>query len=126
MLCSVRRFMAESSLSSLDDRFRPYVEYLVAWAEYLGLRPVVTETRRSWQRQNELYAQGRTAPGRIVTKAKGGESPHQYGLAADVTSSFGYGSPAALQIRAIAEYMGFGLISWDEPHVEAPSWRSWL
>lgn len=118
--------MADSSLSSLDERFRPYVEYLIAWAEYEGLRPVVTETRRSWQRQNELYAQGRTTPGNIVTNAKGGESPHQYGLAADVTSRFGYGTPAALTIRELARYMGFGLISWDEPHVEWPNWKSVL
>ena len=118
--------MVDSSTSSLDSRFAPYVEYLVAWADYLGLRPVVTETRRSFDRQNELFAQGRTAPGRIVTNARAGDSPHQYGLAADVTSSFGYGSPAALQIRELARYMGFGTISWDEPHVEAPNWKSWL
>lgn len=45
---------------------------------------VVTEGYRSIERQNELYAQGRTAPGAIVTNAKGGESMHQYGVAFDV------------------------------------------
>ena len=116
--------MADSSLSHLDPQFAQAVEYLLEWADYEGLAPVVTETFRSAERQDELYAQGRTAPGAIVTKARGGESPHQYGLAADITSQFGYGSPQAKRIREIARQIGFGLISWDEPHVEWPNWRS--
>ena len=118
--------MVDSSLSSLDGRFAPFVVYLLQWSDYYGLRPVVKETRRSFDQQNEYYAQGRTAPGGIITNAKGGESPHQYGLAADITSAFGYGSPAALQIRELARFLGFGTISWDEPHVEAPNWKAWL
>lgn len=38
---------------------------------------------RSFEEQDELYAQGRTKPGKIVTNAKGGDSWHNYGLAAD-------------------------------------------
>jgi peptidoglycan LD-endopeptidase CwlK len=38
---------------------------------------------RDWQTQDELYAQGRTKPGNIVTNAKGGDSWHNYGLAVD-------------------------------------------
>ena len=38
---------------------------------------------RTFERQDELYAQGRTKPGRIVTNARGGDSFHNYGLAAD-------------------------------------------
>jgi len=44
----------------------------------------VTEGYRSIERQNELYAQGRTVKGKIVTKAKGGQSFHNYGVAFDV------------------------------------------
>lgn len=33
--------------------------------------------------QADLYAQGRSKPGRIVTNAKPGHSPHNYSLAAD-------------------------------------------
>jgi peptidoglycan L-alanyl-D-glutamate endopeptidase CwlK len=39
---------------------------------------------RSVAQQNELYAQGRTKPGQIVTKARGGLSFHNYGLAIDM------------------------------------------
>jgi peptidoglycan L-alanyl-D-glutamate endopeptidase CwlK len=45
---------------------------------------IVTFTLRSMATQGALYAQGRTAPGKIVTNAKPGESFHNYGLAYDV------------------------------------------
>jgi len=38
---------------------------------------------RTFEDQDELYAQGRTKPGNKVTNAKGGDSWHNYGLAAD-------------------------------------------
>jgi peptidoglycan L-alanyl-D-glutamate endopeptidase CwlK len=38
---------------------------------------------RTFECQNELYAQGRTLPGKIITNARGGDSLHNYGLAAD-------------------------------------------
>jgi len=41
-------------------------------------------TLRTIDEQDKLYAQGRTAPGQIVTKAKGGLSFHNYGLAIDI------------------------------------------
>lgn len=44
---------------------------------------VITEGDRSFEKQNKLYAQGRTTPGKIVTYAKGGSSYHNYGLAFD-------------------------------------------
>jgi len=39
---------------------------------------------RSFEEQDALYAQGRTAPGDIVTDAPGGKSYHNYGLGFDV------------------------------------------
>ena len=42
------------------------------------------EVLRSEARQAELYAQGRSKPGKIVTNAKPGQSWHQYGLALDI------------------------------------------
>ena len=43
----------------------------------------VVQGLRTIEEQDALYAQGRTAPGKIVTKAKGGKSYHNYGLAID-------------------------------------------
>ena len=44
---------------------------------------VATSGYRSYKEQNLLFAQGRTAPGKICTKAKGGQSAHNLGLAMD-------------------------------------------
>lgn len=43
----------------------------------------ITQGLRSWQEQANLYAQGRTAPGEIVTNAQPGYSFHCFGLACD-------------------------------------------
>jgi D-alanyl-D-alanine carboxypeptidase len=44
----------------------------------------VAEGFRTIAEQDDLYAKGRTKPGKIVTNAKGGESNHNSGLAIDV------------------------------------------
>jgi peptidoglycan L-alanyl-D-glutamate endopeptidase CwlK len=49
----------------------------------VGCHPYITETYRSFEKQAEYYAQGRTKPGAIITHAKPGQSYHQYYLALD-------------------------------------------
>ena len=46
---------------------------------------------RTIAEQNELYAQGRTTPGAIVTRAQGGQSYHNFGLAIDICILNAYG-----------------------------------
>ena len=57
-----------------------YSEALQRWSGDPALRllglPIVTEGYRSPERQDELYARGRSAPGPIVTYKRGGESKH--------------------------------------------------
>ncbi|CAH1212365.1 hypothetical protein PAECIP111893_03526 [Paenibacillus plantiphilus] len=48
-----------------------------------GVSIIITQGLRTIEYQNELYAQGRTKPGPIVTNAKGGRSFHNYGVAID-------------------------------------------
>lgn len=43
----------------------------------------ITQTLRSIEYQNSLYAISRTVPGKKVTDAKGGSSMHNYGVAVD-------------------------------------------
>lgn len=43
----------------------------------------IVQGLRTIDEQNALYAQGRTKPGKIVTKATGGKSYHNYGIAFD-------------------------------------------
>ena len=61
-------------------------------AEYLeinkqlpkGVRLRFSSVFRTNKEQNEIFAQGRTKSGHIVTNAKGGQSIHNYGLAFDI------------------------------------------
>lgn len=48
-----------------------------------GIDIIITSTYRDAESQNALYAQGRTTRGPIVTKARGGQSFHNYRLAFD-------------------------------------------
>lgn len=49
-----------------------------------GIDLVVTSTYRDAEAQAKLYAQGRTAPGTIVTRAKPGQSYHNWRVALDI------------------------------------------
>ncbi|MHB1462516.1 MAG: M15 family metallopeptidase [Armatimonadota bacterium] len=53
-----------------------------ALAEH-GIAAVMTSGYRSIADQNALYAKGRSVAGSVVTKARGGYSWHNFGLAAD-------------------------------------------
>lgn len=49
-----------------------------------GYTVEVVQGLRTFAEQDELYKQGRTKPGQVVTKARGGQSNHNYGLAVDL------------------------------------------
>ena len=56
---------------------------------------LVVSGLRTAAEQNALFAQGRTAPGTIVTKARAGFSMHNpYGLAVELSSPIGQARPA--------------------------------
>lgn len=69
------------------DALQPQMRAAVAkWQNHLRYEKIplwINETLRPFARQRELYAQGRTAPGPIVTNAKPGRSYHAFGLALD-------------------------------------------
>ncbi len=93
-----------------------------------GISYVVTQTLRTKEEQNILYAQGRTVPGTIVTNAKGGQSMHNYGIAFDVCPVIGsklmwnridlFDKIGAIGMKLGLEWGG----SWDKfqdkPHFE--------
>jgi len=76
------------NLGSLNKKAAAKFEpFLVAAESAMAARGVTVEVisgLRSWAAQAALYAQGRTKPGRIVTKARPGSSWHNYGLAIDL------------------------------------------
>jgi peptidoglycan LD-endopeptidase CwlK len=122
-------------LDSLEPTFRAKVVEFLARAKAAGYRITLTSGRRTMDEQQALYNQGRTAPGNIVTNAKPGESPHNYGQAID----FGFVNPVTGTLSwdnnapwaAVAQIgKGLGLVwggDWsslkDLPHLETTTWQ---
>jgi len=72
---------------SLDDLAPPAKQRAQAFVEAAkakGIDLLVTSTYRDNESQNALYAQGRTTPGNVVTRAKAGQSWHNWRCAIDV------------------------------------------
>lgn len=58
--------------------------HVLDFMEGSGLVVKIIQGTRSYAEQDALYAQGRTKGGAIVTKARGGYSNHNFGVAFDV------------------------------------------
>ncbi|MEG1998256.1 MAG: M15 family metallopeptidase, partial [Clostridiales bacterium] len=57
-----------------------------------GLKIRITETLRTKEEQNDLYARGRTKPGNVVTNVKYPNSFHCWGVAFDICRNDGKGA----------------------------------
>lgn len=88
-----------TDLSQLDERsaknvatlhlkvqqvFQNWILECQVLAKAFGYEYKAISGNRTWDEQAKLYAQGRTAPGKIVTNAKPGYSNHNFGLAVDM------------------------------------------
>lgn len=140
-----------SNVADLEPVTRGLCKLLLArWEE--GMHPPirVTQTMRTMDEQLHLYQQGRTlidgewvatARSRIVTKAKPGESAHNYGAAFDVcfigadpylhAHEVEHNEPDPLWALLGAEGTRIGLVwggDWntfkDRPHFERRDWRT--
>ena len=72
------------SLDDLTLATRAKAESFLAACHAQGIDLIVTSTYRDAEAQAELYAQGRSKPGAVVTNAKPGESWHNWRCALDV------------------------------------------
>lgn len=127
--------MSSRSLDDLKPEIRPLVDTFLASCITAGLDVLVTCTLRTDAEQTALYARGRTTPGRIVTRAKAGQSAHNYGLAIDVVPmvngkpDWEEADPVWKTIGQLGQAAG---LTWlgasdstfpEEPHFELPDWR---
>ena len=71
-------------IKKLHPKIREEVLSILNQCEKRGVLFRIAKGYRSIKEQDDLYAQGRTTPGKIVTNAKGGSSWHNYGLAFDI------------------------------------------
>ena len=119
--------VSEKKIQTLHPKIREKAREFILKAKENGIELRVTSGLRTWEEQDKLYAQGRTAPGSKVTNARGGESNHNYGLAFDVVpmenGKPNYSSKEWNKIGDIGKSVGF---EWggdwktivDKPHFE--------
>lgn len=75
--------MANKRLEDLHPVVRKKAEEFLQLCKEKGMNVLIYDTLRTFEEQDELYAQGRTKPGKKVTNARAGYSYHNYGLAFD-------------------------------------------
>jgi len=121
-------------IKQLHPRLQQKVAELKVLCEKEGLVLGIGECFRSVAEQDELYAQGRTTSGSIVTNAKGStySSQHQWGIAFDFfknVKGHAYDDAAFFsRVGALAKSIG---LAWggdwskpDRPHLYLPDWGS--
>jgi len=123
---------SEKVIATLLPEAQPYARALVTKAGADGITIKVISGLRTYDEQNDLYAQGRTKPGRIVTNARGGFSNHNFGIAFDVGVFEGsqyldespkYKAVGVLGMDLGLEWGGNWKTIQDEPHFQLrPKW----
>ena len=123
-------------LATLEPDFRTIMETILArTSAATSLKWIAVSCRRTMAEQEAIYAQGRTAPGRKVSNAPPGSSPHNFGLACDCDPLNGHGeiwwsAPAGYWEAYGATCEAAGM-TWggmfktitDLPHCEHPRWK---
>lgn len=69
---------SERCIASLHPQVQPLARQLVKIAAEHGVEIRVISGNRTYEEQNVLFAQGRTTAGKIVTRAQGGWSNHNF------------------------------------------------
>ena len=127
---------SEKNIATLLPQVQPMARALVQKAAAAGITIRILSCLRTYEEQDALYAQGRTAPGNVVTNARGGYSNHNFGIAFDVgvfegTRYLG-DSPKYKAVGALGTDLG---LEWggnwktivDQPHYQLrPAWAASL
>lgn len=82
--------MSAAALLKLHPAIREDVRWCVEECSRRGFDIRIVQGIRSFQEQDALYAQGRTSPGRIITKARAGQSYHCYSEDTEVLTNNGW------------------------------------
>ena len=125
------------AIDSLDACFQKQVRGWVNEMVTSRIEPLIYCGRRTMEEQAALYAKGRTAGGKIVTKAKPGQSYHNYGLAFDWVPLKAAPKNKDLYIADWGNAMAYKLgekvgvsfdlaaITWETGHLQTSKYASW-
>ncbi|MEQ1831478.1 MAG: M15 family metallopeptidase [Candidatus Eisenbacteria bacterium] len=110
---------SEKVIAGLLPEVRPFARALVQRAGQGGITIKVISGLRTFAEQDDLYAQGRTKPGRIVTKVRGGYSNHNFGIAFDIGVFEG-----ARYLPESPKYKAVGVLGMDLGLEWGGNWRT--
>jgi hypothetical protein len=125
------------AIDTLDVGFQKQVRGWVNEMVTSRIEPLIYCGRRTMEEQAALYAKGRTSKGKIVTKARPGESFHNHGLAFDWVPLKQNPKNADLWFAdwddqtayKLGDQVGlsFGLvgISWETGHLQSAIYKTW-
>jgi hypothetical protein len=126
------------AIATLNVGFQKQVRGWVNEMVTSRIEPLIYCGMRSMEEQSALYQKGRTdGSKKIVTKARPGESYHNYGLAFDWVPLKRTAKNADLWVAnwddetafRLGEHVGlsFGLagISWETGHLQSSKYKSW-
>ena len=123
-------------VKQLHPRLQTKIQELIDKCAEQGYKIKISECLRTIKEQDDLYAQGRTKKGNIVTNCKGSSynSMHQWGIAFDFYRADGKGSyydkdNFFTKVGRIGQSIGLEWGgSWksikDTPHFQLPDWGS--
>lgn len=81
----MKDYISIERAEKLHPKFKnEFISFIDECEKETGLIFRIVQGLRTIVQQDEIYAQGRILPGHIVTRAKGGQSFHNYGLAIDI------------------------------------------
>lgn len=118
----------EQQISSLSIRAQREAREFMARALSRGVNVKIISGTRTYAEQNQLFRQGRFGnPGPVITRARGGQSNHNFGIAWDIGifAQDGAYSTNETDYDAVAEY-AVGSLVWggrwrsfkDSPHYQ--------
>lgn len=124
----------ERNIATLSIRAQREARYFMLRALSQGVNVKIISGTRTYEEQNKLYRQGRYGnPGNIITKARGGRSNHNFGIAWDIGifNVDGSYSTSASDYNKLAVYAQYTL-EWggdwqtftDPPHYQLPTIES--
>lgn len=130
-------------IAMLHPTLQTRITELIDLCEKKGIKIEVTECVRTSAEQDALYAKGRTAPGSIVTNAKGSNysSMHQWGVAFDYIIKQDVDGDGDIDINDLYSHKLMNVVGrlgksiglewggdWksivDKPHFQLPDWGS--
>lgn len=103
--------MPSRKINDLHPQLQPLCREFLQRAEAAGVDVLITCTYRSNEEQEALYSQGRTKPGNIVTRARAGQSAHNFKI----------GPAPAAKAFDVVPLDEFGHCIWDASH---PDWQT--